>query len=429
MMRIGLHELEITPPFPVPLAGFGLARMSCHEGVHDPLHVGCAVFESGDEIVALVSCEVIGLTSEFIQQVRSALSATCDFPAERIVITCTHTHGAPVIGGAFAPYLMERVVKVIRNAWEDRRPRRLVAGSGRHPQWVGFNRRHLQSGFLPVDREVSFLGVLEPRGELRAVLYHYACHPSILGPDNLLITADWPEVVRRSIRERMGADVAVLYLKGTEGDINTGYCAGRSSLGIAIPTRTYDTAEWVGKVIAETIFKGWKRVCEPSDATIRFASRILDLRYQKSEGMETARQAVAWWDKEIERIAAGGRPEGHLLDARVEQAYARFHVTTLEEIVATGQQTLAVEQTAFRLGKAGFLSFPGEFFVESGLQVKRKAKAAFAFPLGITNDYRGYFPPENEFPSGGYEVATAKFMPETADEWTSTGLELLNSLF
>jgi len=428
-MQIGIHELDITPPWPIPLAGFGRARTANHEGIHDPLHAGCAVFENNGEVVALVSCEVVGLNGQIIQRVREALlQKISDFPVARLVITCTHTHGAPIIKDPFVPFLIERLVTLIHEAWKDRQPRILLAGRNTHSEWTGFNRRHLETGFLPVDREVTFLGIREPSGETCAVLYHYACHPSTLGPHNLLVTADWPGFTRKMLQEKLGKQVAVLYLKGTEGDINTGYSAGVSSLGIPIPTRTYATAERVGMVVAKTLLSAWDQAKEISHSPIFFQSRSVPLEYQKTDGLEEAAQKMVWWDEEIRRLTETGRPEPHILAARVEHAYARFRLDILKEIAARGQSTLQVEQIAFRLGEIGFVNFPGEFFVESGLQVKQEAKTAFTFPLGITNDYQGYFPPATAFRQGGYEVACAEFVPETADRWTSSSIEMLNAL-
>ncbi len=425
--NIGVAEVEITPPFATPLAGFGQARTACHQGVHDPLHAGCVVFENGGEAVALVSCEVIGLRAEILRQVRAAVAGRCGLPPGRVVITCTHTHGAPVVGEAFASFLVERLATVIQAAWEDRQPRRLEAGRGSHAEWVGFNRRRLETGFLPVDREVSFLAVVEPTGEMRAVLYHYACHPSILGPGNLQITADWPGTTRKVLRERWGAQATILYLKGTEGDINTGYSAGVSSLGVPIPTRTFATAERVGGVVAQTLLQAWETRWEIVGGPVRFASRQVELRYQPVEELEAARRVVGEREEMLRRVVETACPENQILAARVELAYARFRVAALEEIAAGGQPARSVEQVVFRLGEAGFLSFPGEFFVASGLEIKEAFP--LAFPLGVTNDYLGYFPPEDEFALGGYEVACARFAPETASQWVAGGIAQLTALW
>jgi len=428
-MKIGIGESDITPSFPCPLAGFGLARKANHTGVHDRIGVRCALFEAEGEFIALLSCEVIGLKLKILEEIRQSLPPSLEIPLERIVISCTHTHGAPVIDGAFIPVLIAGAVRAITLAHADLRERPIHAGIAKHDEWIGFNRRELETGFLPVDREIPFLTVSEPDGKLRAVLFHYACHPSILGPDNLLITADWPGFTRRILQESLGEDVSVLYLKGTEGNINTGYSAGVSCLGVKIPTRTYATAERVGRVIANSLLTardGAKRLESPR---IRFRSQVLDLKYRSVSDLAAAKSNLVWWEEEVVRVEAQGRPAPHLLNARVECTYAKFHVSTLDQIIAEGRESQPCEQLAFAIGELGFVNFPGEFFVESGLQTKAEARSMVTFPLGVTNDYLGYFPTSEAYSEGGYEVADTRFAQSTADDWTRKGIALLNELF
>lgn len=428
-MRIGIGEVDITPSFPCPLAGFGLARKANHTGVHDPIGVRCFLFESDGEMIALVVCEVIGLKKHIVDKIRQAVPGDLGIPVERIVVTCTHTHGAPVIEGEFLQLLISSAVKAIALAHEDLRDGILHAGVASHEHWIGFNRRELETGFLPVDREIPFILVSETDGKLRALLFHYACHPSILGPDNLLITADWPGFTRSILREHLGGDVSILYLKGTEGNINTGYSAGLSSLGIKIPTRTYATAERVGRVIAQSLLSARESATQLPAPAIRFRSQMIDLHFRCTLELPAAKARLAWWEEEVARIAAQDRPTSHLLAARVESTYAKFTVSALEEILGGGRSSLPCQQIAFAIGELGFLSFPGEFFVESGLEVKAQAKSRVTFPMGITNDYLGYFPTAAAFDSGGYEVACTRFSKSTADDWTRSGIGLLNTLF
>lgn len=426
-LLIGLGEADITPPFPHPLAGFGKARTACHEGVHDAIAARAAIFETDGEQVALVSCEVIGLRAEIIDQIRQAIPAAWNLPPERVVITCTHTHGAPVIEEPYVAFLIAQIIQALSVAQADKKPRLLEAGRSCHEEWVGFNRRNLETGFLPVDREVQYLLVREIDGRMRAILFHYACHPSILGPDNLLITADWPGYTRRALQKEFGEEVSVLYLKGTEGDINTGYSAGVSSLGIKIPTRTYETAGRVGKVIAATIVKNLGAAVSVGRPIIRFAVRKRHLNYRSTESLVDCREKLETRVVAVARAMEQNQPR-EILAARVEQAYAEFEVAAMEWIRATGATGKQVEQIAFCIGNAGFLSLPGEFFVESGLRIKREAKPAFTFPLGITGDYLGYIPPETGFPEGGYEVACARFTSSTAGNWCDSGIALLDGL-
>jgi len=427
-MKIGIGASDITPPFPCPLAGFGAARTAAHEGLHDPISAQCVLFEAGDERLALLSCDVIGLKELVQRRIREALPDDLGLPAERLIITATHTHGAPVIDGDYVPFLVARVVDAIRAAHDDLRPRDVAAGIGRHEEWVGFNRRHLETGFLPVDKEIPFLAISEPEGALRAVVFNYACHPSILGPNNLLITADWPGFVRAALREKQGNDLAVIFLQGAEGNINTGYSAGVSALGVKIPTRTYAVAERSGRIVAGGLLRALENISPMPNPRIRFISREVAITYRSPEGLpEAVRQREAR-RRELTALEACGGPNPRILDSRVQLIYAEFLATALEENARLDHASITLRQVAFAIGDAGFLCLPGEFFVECGLRIKEESRSKVTFPLGMANGYLGYFPTKNAYSEGGYEAACARFAESTADDWTHNGIELLNGL-
>lgn len=429
MLKIGFGEADICPPHPHPLAGFGAARTACHAGIHDAIAARCAAFESGGEILALVSCEIIGLRRDLLLAVRQALPRTWGLPPERLVITCTHTHGAPVIDETYFPTLRDGILQAVGAALADRQPRRLEAGRAAHEDWVGFNRRHLETGFLPVDREISFLIVREPDRRIRGILFHYACHPSVLGPDNLFITADWPGYTRRDLQRALGKTVSVLYLKGTEGDINTGYSAGVSSLGVKIPTRTHASARRAGEIISQCLLTRLEDAEPLTTTDIAFSQSPKSLRYRSVGELPECLRRRQWWETEVQRAEAAQAPADHLLHARVQCAYAQFAAAALDEIRTGGAAERTTDMAAFRIGPVGFLSLPGEFFVEDGLRIKREAVSAVTFPLGICGDYLGYFPTESAFDEGGYEAACARFQPGTADDWCTAGIAALNRLF
>lgn len=426
---IGLGEADITPPFPCKMAGFGLARTETHTGVHDPLAVRCALFDNGTERLALASVELIGLKGEVIRKIREALPAELGLGGGRLIMTCTHTHGGPVVEGDYVPFLVRKICEAVVASHADLRPGRIGGGLASHDEWLGFNRRRLEEGFLPVDREIPFLTVSESDGSLRALLFHYACHPSILGPDNLEITADWPGYTRRELQSQLGNSLQVFYLKGTEGDINTGYSAGLSSLGVKIPTRHHGTAERVGGVIARSILESLKDAREFVDPVLRLSTLEETLRFRSPDDLPASRARVAFWEKEAARLKKEGLREDQIMAATVESTFAKFEVAALESNAGEADDHKQIEQTVFRIGDAGFLTFPGEFFVESGLETKRLSRASLTFPLGISHDYLGYFPTRQAFEEGGYEPACARFEASTADDWTRRGVERLNGLF
>src|SRR5258708_15900629 len=71
----------------------------------------------------------------------------------------------------------------------------------------------------PLDSTVNAIVVKDGEGKTRAVVVNYACHPSVLGPDNLQYSADYPGAMKRHVESQIPGAVA-LFVQGGAGDIN-----------------------------------------------------------------------------------------------------------------------------------------------------------------------------------------------------------------
>jgi hypothetical protein len=63
---------------------------------------------------------------------------------------------------------------------------------------------------------------------------------------------------------------------------------------------------------------------------------------------------------------------------------------------------------ALRIGSLGIATYPGEAFVELGLEAKAKSPFQPTFLIELANDYCGYIPTEEGHALGGYETWRAK---------------------
>ena len=70
----------------------------------------------------------------------------------------------------------------------------------------------------PVDREVAVIRLDRADGSPLAVLYHYACHPVVLGPDNLQYSADYVGTACKTVEDEL--KTTCLFLQGACGDLN-----------------------------------------------------------------------------------------------------------------------------------------------------------------------------------------------------------------
>src|ERR1043166_7534599 len=73
-VRVGVAQIDITPPMGIPLAGYYHERGA--DGVLDPLFSKALVIESGGQRAALVVLDLISIRREITDQARAAIEKT-----------------------------------------------------------------------------------------------------------------------------------------------------------------------------------------------------------------------------------------------------------------------------------------------------------------------------------------------------------------
>jgi hypothetical protein len=156
----GVAQVDITPPVGFRMAGYFNERLST--GVHDPLQAKALVLRQGQEQIALVSCDLVGVSLGDTTKARARASERTGIPVTNIVICATHTHTGPLFDGPLREYfheaamakyqndpqekvnyrrfLVERLVTVITAAQANLRPAEVQTGITRQ-EGVAFNRR------------------------------------------------------------------------------------------------------------------------------------------------------------------------------------------------------------------------------------------------------------------------------------------------
>lgn len=384
-LKAGVAVVDITPPAGLLLAGFA-ARTEPATGVHDPLTVRAVVV--GD--TAIVVADVIGIHEAMSARIRER----CPLPSANVIVAATHTHGAPVsmahrlsaeADPAFLSMLEDGCVAALTEASARAAPAELSAGFGADPD-VARNRRHADG---PLDRAVPVLRLRDAAGRLIAVIVSYACHPTVLGADNRLMTADFPHFVRAAI-EAAHPGVVAIFLNGCTGDVNIGHTAQASVTLNPNANRTFDNAERLGRRIAEAALLAPEMRL---GATATAAEQWLELTLERREG-DLAALAAAW-----EAEARTAEP----VRATVLQHWANWARRNAGQPAGSWLGRVS----ALDWGGVPIVALPGEIFAETGLSVRAACNGRPALVLSYADGTPGYIPPASEFAFGGYEVDEA----------------------
>jgi neutral ceramidase len=426
--KAGSATLDITPPLGTFIAGYFYERRT--EGVIDPLSVNAIVVSDGSEMWALASCDLIGLSLEVTDRIRSVLSEKAELKPEQVMICCTHTHTGPVTTPNSAPFLMEesylefiiqRIADSIIMAKSNMVEAEAYCGRGT-VEGVAFNRRYwMKEGVVATNPGVNNPNIIRPAGpvdpelgvvyfknkdtgELISIITNYALHADII--EGNLISPDYPGYMRKALHKFMGSNIPIIFTRGSAGDIN--HIDVRPEPGS--PQRAA-LSEAIGKMLAAEVIKVMemprKTKCQGP------------IWYRVKKEMELPLRSVTQEEiDEAERVVATVIPTSNDCPDVVR---AR-RILRLKEM---DSQPIKTEVQALGLGNVAFAGLPAEIFVEIGLDIKAQSQIPYTWVVDLANDKFAYVPTEKAYSEGGYEVNTSVLAPQVGNILKETALDLL----
>ena len=230
----GVARVDITPPAGSPMGGYS-AREGPSTGVHDPLYATVLVLKTTHTTVAIISCDLRSFPSERIVTLARERKL-----ADHILIAATHNHSGPLTwedkswplpDRSWFRETEDRILQALDTATKHLFPARIAAGF--EEVYLGHNRRLVNAEAKvtmlwrnaerkptsPVDPTVGVIRVDDTAGKPRALVVNYACHAVVLGPDNRLISADYPGYMARRVERELDGALC-LFIQGGAGDIN-----------------------------------------------------------------------------------------------------------------------------------------------------------------------------------------------------------------
>ena len=243
MLTAGAACVDITPPLGTLIPGLFHERRA--EAIHDPLHARSFVVGLGDEAIAVVVCDLIGIKRDQIDRAKAAIEDATGLPPARVLVCCTHTHtGAHTGDDAYTAFVVQRIADAVRLACERREPAEIGWASG-HEDRVVFNRRfHMRDGGVrtnpgsgnadvieaagPVDPEVGVLCLRRAGGGTVGLLGNYALHYVGGGDHERAVSADYFGWFSQFIQALCGETFVAALANGACGDINNNDVLGTS---------------------------------------------------------------------------------------------------------------------------------------------------------------------------------------------------------
>jgi hypothetical protein len=437
MLKSGAGRTEITPPVGIAHAGWGAATHERAEGVDMPFYATGLYLAGGDIECVIVDIDIILLPAWLDEQIRTAVSQKTRVAPSNIWLSATHTHAGTEFPGTFLtggaeliePYMKSLPGKVAEAAGIARRvavPARVGTGSG--SCGINVNRRPTTpDGFMFTgrnwkgfsDHQVQVTAIDDLQGKPIATLVNFACHPTILGPANRVLSPDYPGHARRTVEQNIGG--LCLFLQGAAGnqgpvitfvgDIEAprrlGKRLGLEAAKVRVEIDPTPRKERLVEILGSGADLGMY-VDEPTgepDDTLRVVNSTVQLPAAEFPPLAEIERDFDDLMRKLQKARTTGDEKA--IKAAVmasKRSWIRRNLARLAQ-----KDSIEVHLQAIRVGDTAFVGVPAEPFAEIGAEVKRRSKAPHTVFCGYTNGLFAYVPTAIAYEEGGYEVRTTPF--------------------
>ncbi|HWQ57014.1 MAG TPA: neutral/alkaline non-lysosomal ceramidase N-terminal domain-containing protein [Bryobacteraceae bacterium] len=395
--KAGVARVDVTPTESIWMAGFA-ARKKPSEGVRTKLWVKALALEdeTGAKTV-IVGSDLIGFRRDLADRIAQRCQKQFGVARARLLLNSSHTHSGPVFGAPsyyialepaqaevvrrYTDGLVEKVVAVVGQSLGKLEPATLEFRYG----LAGFavNRRRDRQGMralpAPVDHDVPVLAVRGASGELRAVMFGYACHNTTLG--DYQINGDYAGYAQAAI-ESVYPGATAVFIEGCGADSNP--LPRYHGTNPALTRYSVELAQMYGKILAAAVDLTLHEKMRPVTGPLNAALEPVDIPFQN--------------------------PSREALDARakgtdtLDRARAQRMLQLIErEGKLPPTYPYAVQVLQFGRGLK-LIALAGEVVVDYALRLKAQHGWEDTWVAGYSNDVFGYIPSLRVLKEGGYET-------------------------
>ncbi len=372
----GVSQRNITPQEPIRMSGYG-NRTEPFSGVHDSIYCTAIVIQLQVQTGVLISADVVGLSHEFVDELRAEISERMQTPQEHIVIAAAHNHGGPVTSvyldqptedeKTYFQFLADQMVFAAQEAKANLQPARIGAGKGRCNLNINRRATHSEGGIWlgrnpsgPCDQELSVIRFDDLEGHPIAAMINWPCHATVSGQENLEITGDWPGMLAAYFAQSTG--VPAFVTAGASADINPIYG----------PNNRFRDIEAIAQALNGEAIKVFDQIKTYTPSTLRFLGETFMAKGKKRS--ESRMPNVSLQPAEDEEIRVSCMQMGHII----------------------------------------LVGISGELMTEIGMDVKESSPFKHTVMVTHCNGSSGYLCTDQSYLEGGYEPMVSRTMPGTA---------------
>lgn len=397
-LQLGVAKIDITPPKPVPLAGFA-SRTGKYEGIRQLLYARIFFFSQqhvGEyRRFVLITADLIWWETSFVQAIRQRLAEQMKLRPQDILLHGTHNHSGPQTGTDLTPslgiadadyleFLQQRISEGIHKA--EKNSTKVTMTLHYDQCHMAVNRRKIVKGQVmmrpclagPVDPEVAVVCFQNSDLETVALLVNYACHATTTAEN--WVSSEFPGVAMEALEAKYGCLAG--YLQGCCADIRPAMLKGEKFFR----GDSQDVAILAGQ-LQQAVNRALHKKADCSEKGI-LTSRLISLQLP------------------VQHLPGKTELKNALQEEGIRREWAEFL------IVNPLRMQPSVNFEIIRLDLSPnlvLLGFSGEVAAEYGLTFKNIARrqGLQILPMGYSNGMTGYIPTAKQLQEGGYEAKDA----------------------
>jgi neutral ceramidase len=392
----GAAQADITLHVGTPMGGFANRASAC-TGVLDPLSARALFLKQGNSACLLITLDALAINAEWASLLHAEAARACgDITPAEVRVICSHTHSGASLSDMFGEsetkaVYFEYVIKAVRDVAARASTMRtscvLRAGYTEYP--IGKNRRmrpgHAQVTALEriqgeqIDHTLTAVRLDNAiSGVPLATLFHMACHPVCLGPENVLASGDYAGIAAHHIEQHTGAPA--LFLNGAAGNVTP--IIGRGS--------SYAATQALGQAVGNQVLNATyaEQSCEVRITPRRLVALPLGCIMRNAFDIEHA-------SDRLRALDTGFMGWAEVVNRWSERMKALLMQGALKESVD-------IPFSAVQIGDMRFVFIGAEVFNEYQLWAPHNTRI-----VSYTDGESCYVPTAAALAGGGYEVTTS----------------------
>ena len=402
--KAGVARVLITPEQPMWAAGYAARDHQIDSILHD-LWVKALAIEDGEGSKALmISADLLGFPKALSDGIRDRLEKEYELSRAQIILSGTHTHSGPVLEDAlydiypldaqdipiieqYSGKLADQIVALAGEALSSMEPVQIYAQNGVTRFQV--NRRNNDASTLdaqselkgPSDHAVPVIKVVDQEGNIMAVTFGYACHPTVL--DQYEWSGDYPGFSMIEL-ERLYPGTTALFFSGAGADQNP------------LPRRSIGLAKQYGKELAAAVERVLEEDMRELSPTLAVGYSEIELPLNPPPSLNELHEYAEAPEDYVRRWA-----EKMIDKMEQEESFINSYPYPLQ---------------VWHMGDQMLVNMGGEVVVEYAIKLKQ-IFGQDIFVFAYSNDEVAYIPSVTIIEEGGYEGLISQMVYGLPGTW------------